>query len=55
MVITSDSLERASNALPIVEGVIAQDASREACASLEDGTLAGRPPNTDKVVGEAPL
>ena len=31
------------------------DASREACASLEDGVLARRPPNADGVVGEAPL
>ena len=27
---------------------------REACASLEDGILAGGPPKADKVVGEAP-
>ena len=32
-----------------------QDASTEACASLEDGVLAGGPPNADGVVGEALL
>ena len=31
-----------------------QDASTEACASLEDGVLVGGPPNADGVVGEAP-
>ena len=53
-VVTLDSPERASDALPTLEAT-AQDASREACASLEDGILAGGPPNVDKVVGEAPF
>ena len=39
-VITMDSPERAFDALPALEGA-AQDASKEACASLEDGALAG--------------
>ena len=54
IVITSDSSERASNALPALEGA-PKDAFREACASLEDETLAGRPPSADKIVGEAPF
>ena len=48
-----DSPERASNALPALEGA-AQDASREAYASQEDGALAEGPPNTYQVVSEAP-
>ena len=47
-----DSLERASDALPTLEGA-AQDASREACASLEDGALARGPPKDDQAVSEA--
>ena len=53
IVITSDSLERASSAFSTLEGAT-KDASREACASLEDGNLAGGPPSADKVVGQAP-
>ena len=53
-VITVDSSERAYDALPALEGA-AQDASREACPSLEDGTLVGGPPNADQVVNEAPF
>ena len=47
------SPERASNSLSTLEGA-AQDASKEACASLEDGALVGGPPNADQVVREAP-
>ena len=54
VVITSDSPKRAFDALLALEG-FAQDASREACASLKDGTLAKRPTNADKVVGKAPF
>ena len=32
----------------------AQDASKEACASLEDGALAGEPLNSNQVVSDAP-
>ena len=53
-VVTLDSPERASDAFPTLEAT-AQDASREACASLQDGILAGGPPNANKVVGEAPF
>ena len=53
-VITVDSPERASDALPALEGA-AQEAHREACASLENGVLTGGPPNADRVVGETPL
>ena len=38
-VITVDSPERALDALPALEGA-SQDASKKACASLEDGVLA---------------
>ena len=48
-----DSLERASDALPALEGV-AQDASQEACALMEDGILTEGPRNADRVVWEAP-
>ena len=48
-----DSLERSSDALPTLE-CAAQDASKEAYASLGDETLAEGPPKPDKVVGEAP-
>ena len=53
VIITLVSLERASDALPASEGAT-QDASKEACASLEDGILARGPPSADKVVGKAP-
>ena len=53
-VITMDSPECASDVLPDLEGV-AQDFPRKACALLEDGVLAGVPPNADRVTGEAPL
>ena len=53
VVIIADSLEQASNALSALEGAT-QDASKEAYASLEDGALAGGPPNAYQVVSEAP-
>ena len=53
-VITSDSLEQASDALPTLKGA-AQDASKEACASLEDGTSTGGPPSINKVGARLPL
>ena len=37
----------------VLEGA-SQEASREACASLEDGVPVEGPPNADGVVGEAP-
>ena len=52
VVITMDSPEQASDALSALEGV-AQDASEEACASLEDGASAGGPPNANQAVSEA--
>ena len=51
-IIVVDSLERAFNTLPEFEGV-AQDASKEACASLEDGAPARGPPKADQAVSEA--
>ena len=48
-----DSPERASDALSTLEGAT-QDASRETCASLEDGAPTGGPPNANQVVREAP-
>ena len=45
-VIIVNSLERASDSLLAWEGA-AQDASKEACALLEDATLTRRPPNAD--------
>ena len=48
-----DFLEQASNALPTLEGA-SQDASKEACALLEDGVPTGGPPNADGVMMEAP-
>ena len=48
-----DSLEQASDALLPLEGA-SHDASREACALLEDGIPVGGPPNANGVVGEAP-
>ena len=35
-------------------GGASHDASREACASLDDGVPTRGPPNADGVVGEAP-
>ena len=52
-VVSLDSPQRAFDALPALEGD-AQNSSREACASLEDGIPAEEPPSADKVVGEAP-
>ena len=52
-VIVVNSPKRASNVLPALEGAT-QDASREACASLEDGAPAGGLPNVDRAVSEAP-
>ena len=54
VVITSNSPKRASDALLALEGAT-KDASKDACASLEDGTLARRPQSIDKVVGEGPF
>ena len=48
-----DSPEQASDALPALEGV-SQDASKEACASLEDVVSTGGSPNDDGVLVEAP-
>ena len=47
-----DSLERASDVLPTLEGA-GQDASKEACAPLEEGIPVEGPPSAGKVVGEA--
>ena len=52
MVVTLDSLERASGILPALEGA-AQGTSKEACASMEDGAPVGGPPDADRVVSEA--
>ena len=52
-VVTLDSPERASDALPALEDAT-QDASKEACASLKDGIPARGLPSADKVVAEAP-
>ena len=49
-----DSPERSSGALLALEGA-SQDASKVACASLEDGVPTGGPPNADGVMGKAPL
>ena len=48
-----DSPKRAFDALPALEGA-SYDASKEACASLEDGVSVRGPSNVDGVVGEAP-
>ena len=48
-----DSPGRAFDALPMLEGT-GQDASKEACALLEDGAQTGGPPNADQVISEAP-
>ena len=53
IVIISDSLERAFDALSALESV-AQDASRESFTSSEDGTPSKGPPNANKVMGDAP-
>ena len=50
-VITVDSQNEPPDALPTFEGA-SQDASREACASLEDGVPARGPPNAHGVVGK---
>ena len=47
-----DSPERASDTLSALEGAF-QDASREACASLEDRILTKGPPDAARVEGEA--
>ena len=52
-VITVDSPKRASDSLPVLEGA-AQDASKEACASLENGAPIEGPHNADQVIHEAP-
>ena len=52
-IVSLDSLERVFDAFPTLEGV-AQDASREACASFKDGIPTGGPLSPDKVLGEAP-
>ena len=49
-VITLDSPERASDVVPTLEGTT-QEAYREACALLEDGSIAQGPPSVDKVGG----
>ena len=49
-----NSLERASDALPSLEGT-AHEASKKACASLENEALAGGLPNVDQAVSEAPF
>ena len=53
-IIAVDSSERALEDMLALEGV-AQGALQEACATLEDQAQAGGSPNTDQVVGEAPL
>ena len=47
-VITLDSAKRASDVIPALKGAT-QEASKEAYASLEDGSLARRPPNANKL------
>ena len=51
-IITLDSPERASDAILALEGAT-QETSKEAYALLEYGSLARRPPDVNKVVGEA--
>ena len=46
-----DSPKRAPDALPALERA-AQDASREACASLEEGAPTRGPSNVDQAVSE---
>ena len=53
-VITVDSPDRAVDAQLALEGA-PQDASKEACASLEDGILVGGSPGAEGVVAKAPL
>ena len=53
-VIFVDSPERALGVLPALEGD-AYDASRETCASLEDGAPVGEPPLDDEAANEALL
>ena len=54
IVIAVDSPKRVSDALLALEGA-SQDASKEACALLEDGVPIEGPPNAVGVVGEALL
>ena len=49
-----DSSERVLEALSDIEGAT-QDASRKACAALEDGTLVEELPHVDKASVEASL
>ena len=53
-VITADSPERAFDALSALKGA-AQDAFREACASLENGAPVGGPLKVGQLVSEAPF
>ena len=53
-VINVDSIDRAFDAQSTLEGAL-EDASREACASLENGITAGGSPNAEGVVAEALL
>ena len=53
-VVTLDSPEQASDALPTLEGTT-QHVPRESYTSLENGILARGPLSTDNVVGEAPF
>ena len=48
-----ESPERASDSLLTLEGA-GQDASKEACASLEDGAPTRGPLNADQAISEAP-
>ena len=52
--ISVDSPERTPSALLALEGD-ARGTSWEACASLENGALAGKPPLADKIAKEALL
>ena len=51
-VIVVDSPKRSFDALPALE-CASQDASREACASLEDEVPSGGLPNADRAISEA--
>ena len=53
-VVTLDSPERASKAIPALKGAT-QEASREVSKALEDAILAGGPSDADIVVREASL
>ena len=52
-IVTVDSLKRAPDALPTLEGA-SQDVLKEPCASMENGVQTEGPLNVDGVVGEAP-